>query len=694
MINAIIKPEHLRRAAYVYLRQSSPGQVRKNHEGRQRQQAMVDHVLHLGWPRAQIILLDGDTGQSGSSQHARRDFQVLLQAIVTGKVGLVAARELSRLVRDNQDWNHVVRLCRFEDVLLADEHRLYDPRDAQDRMVLGIQGAFNEFELSMIIDRMQQSLRQKAQRGEQYDALPPGYICRRHPLLEKHPDRRVQRAVMKVLHDFEDFSSVRQLYLHLMDKQFQLPEVPHGCDWRDVQWITPSYDRILEMLRNPTYAGIYVRGRRKAFAMLDENQHKQTKYKRVPREQWDIFLKNHHEAYLSEQQWERHVEKIEANANVRGQASKGSPGSGASLMAGILRCRRCGSRVQARYSSSAVRYTCRGGTRQRERGAKQCLSFAGQRLESQLVAEILDVVGSAGVIAATQAAKQLAQQHAQQRQLLVDRVATACEAAQRAEREYKTTDETYTTVRRVLAAEWETALDQVTAEKSRLETFDKCQPTLPTAKQQKQLECLGADVRRLWEHPHATMQIKKQLLRILIEEIVVDVDEEHDEVVLLIQWCGGHHTELREPRLSARGKLARKQLRSAVTTLRKVLDDAKLAAVLNRERILTASGQSWSAQRVKQYRSQERIPPFDVSEKATSGWLTQAEAATRLEISPMSVHRLVRGRILPAEQPHPGLPMIICESNLIDPVVQKAVKAMKSGHMRPLPEDPRQIKFF
>jgi hypothetical protein len=188
--------------------------------------------------------------------------------------------------------------------------------------------------------------------------------------------------------------------------------------------------------------------------------------------------------------------------------------------------------------------------------------------------------------------------------------------------------------------------------------------------------------------------MKKQLLRILIEEIIVDVDEKHDEVVLLIQWAGGHHTELREPRAYARGILAREQLRSAVATLRKVLSDTKLAAVLNRERIHTPSGQTWTAQRVKQYRCQEKIPVFDASEKTTSGWLTQAETATRLEISAMSVHRLVQSHILAAEQPHPGLPMVICESTLNDSHVQKVVKALKSGHMRPLPEDSRQIKFF
>ena len=173
MTHSIIKPQHFERTAYVYLRQSSPGQVRNNREGRQRQQAMTERVAALGWVATKIVVLDGDSGQSGSSQHGRDDFQTMLEAIVTGQAGLIAACELSRLVRDNQDWCQVVRLCRFQKVLLADEQRLYDPADAQDRMVLGIQGAFNEFELSMIIDRMQQSQRQKAERGEQWDACNP-----------------------------------------------------------------------------------------------------------------------------------------------------------------------------------------------------------------------------------------------------------------------------------------------------------------------------------------------------------------------------------------------------------------------------------------------------------------------------------------------------------------------------------------
>jgi DNA invertase Pin-like site-specific DNA recombinase len=694
MTHTLIQPHHLERSAYVYLRQSSPGQVRKNREGRQRQEAMVEHVAKLGWPRSRIILLDQDTGRSGSSQHGREDLHRLLEAIVTGKAGLVAACELSRLVRDNQDWTRLVRLCRFEDVLLGDEHRLYNPADPQDRMVLGIQGAFNEFELSMIVDRMHQCLRQKAERGEQYDALPPGYICRHPPLCEKHPDPRVQRAVEKVLHDFGRFTSARQLYLHLVNEMFQLPVVKPGRDWREVEWITPSYMQILELVRNPKYAGLYVRGRTKTITVLDSDGNKQTKRRRVPREAWDVFLEDHHDAYITPEAWERNVEKIDSNANVRGPLAKGAVGRGCSLMAGLLRCRRCGHRLLAQYSAGGVRYVCSKGDRQRLRGAARCLAFAGTRLESLLVEEILEVIGPAGVEAAQRATERLAMLHQEQRQLLIDRVQAAVEAEQRAAREYKQTDATYVAVRQALGAEWEAALARVAAEQLRLSKFDQQQPTLPTAVQREQLARLGQDVRRLWNHPSASGNLKQQLARVLIVEIVADIDEERDEVLLLIHWSGGHHTQLRQARAGLRGRPTSAQLKPIIETLRKVLDDASIAAALNREHIRAGDGQTWTRKRVQGYRHRAGIAGFDATLKESSGWLTQAEAATQLEISPMSVHRLVYSGILPAERPDRGFPMVILNSDLHHEQVQRAVSALRAGHTRPLPDDPRQTKLF
>ena len=311
-----ISRRHLERTAFVYLRQSSPHQVKKNVESAELQRHMKEHVKQWGWPISQIKMLGGDTAKSGSSQHGRDDYQAMLNAVMAQEAGIICARELSRLVRDNQDWNQLVRLCRYQGVLMADEHQIYEPADPQDRVLLGIQGAFNEYELSLICERMQRSRAQKAQRGELYEAFPPGYICRQPPIYEKHPDLRVQRSIDKVFGDYEHAPSVLQLYRRLLKEGFQLPVVPHGSDWREVTWTTPTYQQMVEMLRNPTYAGIYTRGKKKTVTWLNQDGHAQKKRSRVPRDQWEVFLEDHHDPYISQETWERNVEKIAANAQM------------------------------------------------------------------------------------------------------------------------------------------------------------------------------------------------------------------------------------------------------------------------------------------------------------------------------------------------------------------------------------------
>jgi hypothetical protein len=328
------------------------------------------------------------------------------------------------------------------------------------------------------------------------------------------------------------------------------------------------------------------------------------------------------------------------------------------------------------------------------RGAARCLAFAGARLESLLAEEILEVVGPAGVEAAQRATERLAMRHQEQRQLLMDRVQAAVEAEQRAAREYKQTDATYVSVRKALGAEWETALARVAAAESHLTEFDERQPALPTSAQTEQLARLGEDVRRLWNHPSASGNLKQQLARVLIVEIVADIDEKRDEVLLLIHWSGGHHTQLRQARVSRRGKMNSDHLKSIIETLRKVLDDGSIATVLNREQIRAADRRTWTGERVRRYRRSAGIAEFDATLKETSGWLTQAEAATWLKISPMSVHRLVGSGILPAEQPGQGLPMVISTSDLYGEELQRAVAALRAGHTRPLTDDPRQMKLF
>jgi len=653
---------------------------------------MQEHVQQLGWPATQIRLLGGDSGTSGSSQHGREDFQALLEAVLDHTVGIVAARELSRLARDDQDWSQLVRFCRYHDVLLADGNRVYDPTDPQDRVLLGIQGAFNEFELAMITERMLQCRQQKAERGELYEGFPPGYVVRRPPHQEKHPDERVQRAVQKVFDDFDQQVSVYALFHQLQDEGFLLPFVPPGHDWRDVQWRLPSYDTLLGMLRNPAYTGTYVRGRRKVVREFDAQGHVRRSERRVPRDEWEIVLPQHHEPYITDIRWERNMAKISANAHSRGETTKRSPGKGASLLAGLLRCNRCGHRLQVSYSKG-VRYHCRAGALQRGVKTKRCFSFAGSRMEQQVQELLLEVVRPAGIQAAERAAEQLAVDRARRRRVFEDRVSAAREAESRAAREYKTTDETYRVVRQKLAAEWDAALQMLHEAEERLCDFNASQPASLTAAEREQLARLSSDLERVWHDPRADGSLKKQIVRTLIEEIIVDVDESRDELTYWVHWSGGHHTEYRLPR-RRRGGCLTNDLQLIVGTLRKILSDASLARALNRANLPTPSGKSWTQRRVSAFRRQHSIAAYSASDRTHEGWLTQAETATRLTISPMSVSRLVFSSVLPSEQPGPGLPTVIQESDLSLPAVQSAVHTLKSYHNRPLPADPKQLSLF
>jgi DNA invertase Pin-like site-specific DNA recombinase len=687
-----IKRHHLQKTAFVYLRQSSPGQVKKNVEGSRRQRPMEDRMKELGWPAGRIRVLGGDTGNSGSSLHGREDYQVILQGVLSGEAGAVAARELSRLVRDNQDWNQRVRLCRHQDVLLVDEQRIYNPADPQDRVVLGVAGAFNEFELALIVDRMQESRRQKAARGELYDPIATGYVWRGGTMYEKHPDDRVQRAVAKVFDHFDRCTSGLQLYDELLTEGYQLPTVQHGGDWREVAWITPSYGQLMYLLKHAVYAGIYVRGLRKTFATLHESGHVKKQCRRMPREQWDVFLQDHHEPYIDKQRGERNVEKIACNAPSGGATR--APQESPSVLVGLLRCRRCGCILHATYPRGAVRYVCRGGAKQRERSRKRCFSFTPTHLEERLSELILQVVRPAGIAAAREAAERLAREHGQHRQWIVDRLQACREAEARAAREYKATDATYTSVRQQLAAEWEATIAAREAEVSRLAAFDEQSPVLPTSEQQQALDHLGEAVHRIWHHPRASMTLKKQIVRLLVKEIIVDLDEKRDELVLCIHWSGGHHTDLVEPRRRRKSSVGSSDLAGIVETLRKVMSDGAIATTLNRGKIHPSPSNTWTVREVKTFRQQHGIAGFSERAKRKHGWLTQSEAANRLSISAMSVTRLVRSGILPAEQTAAGLPAVISVDDLDSATVKHAVIGLKTSPNRPLTDDPNQLSLF
>ena len=412
----------------------------------------------------------------------------------------------------------------------------------------------------------------------------------------------------------------------------------------------------------------------------------------MPHGAWDVFLESHHEAYIEKSRWERNVEKIAANAPDLTPA-KGRRES-ANLLGGLLRCRRCGCILQATYPKGSVVYMCRGGATQRERSRQRCFSFKAEDFEQRIGELILEAVRPAGVAAARLAAEHLASDHHRQRQLLMDRVQACREAETRAEREYKVTDATYTSVRQHLAAEWEEAIAAREQEQARLEAFDERSPVLPTAEQQRELDHLGEEVDRIWHHPRTSLSLKKQIVQLLIEEIAIEHDRDRDELICQVHWVGGHHTSVTEPRWRRRQQLVVADLMATMEVLRKVMPDSSLASALNRAMIRDASGRPWTGELVKSFRRKHGIAGFSRRAKEKQGWLTQAEAANRLLISAMSVTRLVRGGVLPAEQAAPGLPAVITTTALELPAVKSAVQALKTSPNRALTDDPNQQNLF
>lgn len=374
--------------------------------------------------------------------------------------------------------------------------------------------------------------------------------------------------------------------------------------------------------------------------------------------------------------------------------NKPSPQNGNGLMVGLLRCRRCGHKLHANYRARGVSYVCRGGAIQRDARGQGCFSFRATHVEDRLAELILEVASPAAATAAVQAAERLAAIHDQDRPLIVDRLEACRELEARAAREYKKTDATYATVRQHLAREWEEALLAVQEEEEQLARFDRQRHGVPTAEQQQELARLGENLCRIWHHPKASMILKKQIVRTLIEEIVVDLEKPQSEIVLMIHWAGGHHTELCTSTHWRRRRGKTGDVKSIVRSLRKLLTDSSIASVLNREQLPCGNEATWTSQRVAAFRQQHRIPVYCAETKEKKGWLTQAEAATCLAISPMSVSRLVQIGVLPAEQPRVGLPTVIKLQDLTLDHVKQAVDQLKSSHNRPLSHDPNQRNLF
>jgi DNA invertase Pin-like site-specific DNA recombinase len=677
-MNEKIKAHHLEREAYVYVRQSTPYQVRNHLESKERQYALAGRAEQLGFSK--VVVIDEDLGRSGAGTQERPGFGRLLASVCQGLVGAVLALEASRLARNNRDWHHLVDLCALTETLLIDSDGIYDPRQLNDRLVLGLKGSMAEFELGLLRQRAREAFEQKVGRGFALWEVPVGFIRTEEGRIEKTPDRQVQQAVATVFQKFQQLGSARQATIWFREEQIPVPQIKPGTAGQEVIWKLPSSGRIRQMLNNPCYAGAFAYGKTAVRTRIEDGRARQSSRYRKPHKEWKVLLIDHHPGYIS---WKEHLEnqqRMEANvASYEGESS-GAAKLGAALLSGLLRCGRCGRKLQVVYSGNSgrvPRYVCRGDRGDRE--SSRCLTVGSLRLDRTVVQTVLTAIQPAGIEAAVKLTECAQAEDDEKRKALELALERARYEEKRARRQFDAVEPE----NRLVASEWETrwnhALAQVAEAEARVAAAGKVPE--PLNEQQKQeLTELSEDLIALWNHPEAPVQLKKRILRTVLTEIVIDHEPDSTTHRLRLHWAGGVHTELRVER-NKPGQHRHSADRSVVelvNDLAKICQDKTIAAILNRLGYKTGQEKTWNASRVAGLRAYHKISPFQKQD----GWVTQEEAARELQVSNTVVKRLIRERILPAKQVVKCAPWIIEKKDLLLPTVQAQAKAARRGGHR------------